>query len=879
MKLRILFLLVLAAMMPATSSANLDGAKFGAALGKAGYGPSAVRAVGNTINTINEMEAAGNYRAAAIASAGLVDELDKIAEVKRTKLYGDLVGRTGLLMHSAGLPSTALYYGLRDEEFRRLYFPKSDERVSAVVNLVVYYCTLRDFPKTREWIARGYELTRGRKKMRNYEAELRNNEALLCYYEGNYDEAIRIENMVLAESPTDLRQQNLLTFLKAAGRYDEAIDRQRAMVEACERTGDTGSMLYARRLNELAVALYDHGSKNMEEIISLSKSAESLYKANKRTLSAEYATLLDNLAIYHDRLGDTKSAIAYGERAKNIIKELGANATFYLVTRNSKQLAALHFKKGDFTAASAEAMRYCAVDMDNTVYTMIASKKDARDAVWKGNANWYLNFLPLLALKAGDDEASALAYNALLLGKGILLNAEKSTAAYAESGGETTRRLYARWEAAKKAASEAHTAEAMESTVREAHRVEQELMDALLHLPALRREYSHDWREIAEKIGIYEAAAEIAEVTLPDSSHCYVAAVITRFSKTPIIVQLASADELLDTYDISPTDPDLWNTTIGRITEAVPDATRIYFSPSGILHFVPLESLGGEGAPALVRLSSTRELLSERHEPLPPTRAALFGGIDYATAVPAQPAATQKGDRDYVSGMRSLREGAFVLDSLPGTRREVNVIADILGSARATVFTDDNATEAAVGAAAASGINTLHISTHGFYCTPADVAAAGWSAMQANGGNAGADEALYRTGLFMAGASRALTPDATADPANDGILTAAEIAAMPLAGLDLIVLSACETGLGDIGGDGVFGLQRGLKKAGAGAVMMSLWKVADDATSELMTEFYRRLASGATPQAALAAAKAAVRARPEWSDPYFWAPFVLLDAE
>ncbi|MDE6487567.1 MAG: CHAT domain-containing protein [Muribaculaceae bacterium] len=878
MKLRILFLLVLASIMP-TASANLDGMKFGAALGKAGYGPSAVRDVANSISTICEMEAAGNYRSAAMASAALVGELDKIAEVKDTKVYGDLLRKTGLLMHSAGLPSSALYYGLRDEEFRRLHFPKSDERVHAVVNLVVYYCTLRDFPKTREWIACGYELTRGRKKMRDSEAELLNNEALLCYHEGDFDEAIRLENMALAVSPTDLRQQNLLTFLKAAGRYGEVIDKQRAMAEACESAGYTGGMQYARRLNELAVALYDNGSHDMDEIISLSKRAESLYKANKQTLSAEYATLLGNIAFYHDRRDDTKSAIAYALRAKNIIDELADNATSYLVTHNSKQLAALHFKNGDYPAAAAEAMRYCAVDMGNTVYTMIASTKEARDAVWKSNSNWYLNFLPLLALKAGDGEASALAYDALLLGKGILLNAEKSTAAYAESGGKTTRRLYARWEAAKKAASEAYTAEDLEKTEREAKRSEQELMDSLLHLPAIRREYSHDWREIAERLGEGEAAVEMAEVTLPDSSRCFVAAAITRGCTAPAMVQLASADELLDTYDISPADPKLWTMTIGRITEAVPDAARIYFSPSGILHFVPLESLGGEGAPELVRLSSTRELLRDRRGTLPATRAALFGGIDYTTSTDADAPATQKSSRDYASRVRSLREGAFVLDSLPGTRREVNMIADILGNARTTVFTDDNATETAVSAAAASDINTMHISTHGFYCTPSDVAAAGWSAMQANGSNTGADEALYRTGLFMAGAAQALTSDATADPANDGILTAAEIAGMQLGNLDLIVLSACETGLGDITGDGVFGLQRGLKKAGAGAVMMSLWKVADDATSVLMAEFYRRLASGTKPQAALAAAKSAVRAHPDWSDPYFWAPFVLLDAE
>lgn len=79
---------------------------------------------------------------------------------------------------------------------------------------------------------------------------------------------------------------------------------------------------------------------------------------------------------------------------------------------------------------------------------------------------------------------------------------------------------------------------------------------------------------------------------------------------------------------------------------------------------------------------------------------------------------------------------------------------------------------------------------------------------------------------------------------NDGILLAKEIADMDLNGLDLIVLSACQTGLGDISGEGVFGLQRGFKKAGANTLLMSLWKVDDKATKLLMSRFYSNLIAG-----------------------------------
>ena len=94
---------------------------------------------------------------------------------------------------------------------------------------------------------------------------------------------------------------------------------------------------------------------------------------------------------------------------------------------------------------------------------------------------------------------------------------------------------------------------------------------------------------------------------------------------------------------------------------------------------------------------------------------------------------------------------------------------------------------------------------------------------------------------------------------EDGVLTAQEISVLDFSGLDLLVLSACQTGLGEIKGDGVFGLQRGFKKAGAQTIMMSLWKVDDVATQMLMTEFYKGLTSGLSKQEAFLNAQKTVR--------------------
>jgi CHAT domain-containing protein len=132
----------------------------------------------------------------------------------------------------------------------------------------------------------------------------------------------------------------------------------------------------------------------------------------------------------------------------------------------------------------------------------------------------------------------------------------------------------------------------------------------------------------------------------------------------------------------------------------------------------------------------------------------------------------------------------------------------------------------------------------------------------------------------MAGANHILEGEELPNNVEDGILTAKEIADVDLRGLDLVVLSACQTGLGDISqGEGVFGLQRGFKKAGAKTILMSLWKVNDDATQILMTQFYKNWLSGQSKRQALLSAQKHLREVDGgiYNEPKYWAAFILLD--
>jgi CHAT domain-containing protein len=135
------------------------------------------------------------------------------------------------------------------------------------------------------------------------------------------------------------------------------------------------------------------------------------------------------------------------------------------------------------------------------------------------------------------------------------------------------------------------------------------------------------------------------------------------------------------------------------------------------------------------------------------------------------------------------------------------------------------------------------------------------------------------SGLLFAGANSALSPRRNAEipeGADDGILTAKEISRLDFQGLDMVILSACQTGLGAITGEGVFGLQRGFKKAGAQTIIMSLWSVADESTELLMTEFFKNLTAGQSKRAAFLTAVQTVREK--YPNPLYWAAFVMVDA-
>jgi CHAT domain-containing protein len=215
---------------------------------------------------------------------------------------------------------------------------------------------------------------------------------------------------------------------------------------------------------------------------------------------------------------------------------------------------------------------------------------------------------------------------------------------------------------------------------------------------------------------------------------------------------------------------------------------------------------------------------------------------------------------------------------LPGTRQEAEAIQRLIPQAQ--LFLGPEATKQRLLHLPPPGI--LHLATHGFFLedAPAPTSSRGVAHFGALGEDTAASrppDPLLRSGLLFAGAS-APTPSNSSSPPpspENALATALELAGLDLWGTQLVVLSACDTGRGNVTiGQGVYGLRRAFLVAGAETVVTSLWKVDDKTTSTLMEAYYANLLAG---QGRAGALREAMRAlRQTWPHPHYWAPFIVL---
>jgi len=329
----------------------------------------------------------------------------------------------------------------------------------------------------------------------------------------------------------------------------------------------------------------------------------------------------------------------------------------------------------------------------------------------------------------------------------------------------------------------------------------------------------------------------------------------------------------------------------------LPNATRVFVVPDGALHLVSLAALPTaassylvETGPVIHYLSAERDLVQAEGDPLTGHGLLALGdpAFDESSVAGASEAAF-RGTRSGCPDFQSVR-----FESLPASMKEVDAVVALWNQAQggrpkvplrnpmlpagALRLTGAAASESAFKAQAA-GRRILHIATHGFFldghCAsspdPSGKSTAASSARVVR------QNPLVLSGLILAGANHR---NATAPDQEDGVLTAEEVAALDLNGVEWAVLSGCDTGVGEgRAGEGVFGLRRAFQAAGARTVIMTLWPVEDQTTRQWMTTLYRarltrKLSTATAVREAGLALLGGRRTRGLSTHPFYWAAFV-----
>ncbi|MEE4662227.1 MAG: CHAT domain-containing protein, partial [Halieaceae bacterium] len=315
------------------------------------------------------------------------------------------------------------------------------------------------------------------------------------------------------------------------------------------------------------------------------------------------------------------------------------------------------------------------------------------------------------------------------------------------------------------------------------------------------------------------------------------------------------------------------------------DTDHLLISPDGQLNRLPFEALQTEtGGEYLVQqyqisyLNSGRDLLKFGVVAPSANPGVILADPDYQIADEtlqlAQAQTRSSGDSRRSTDLSQLQFGR-----LPGTAAEAAAIQPLLPNA--TVLLEAEATENVLKQVEAPRI--LHIATHGFFLedierAPSDtsrglgvVAHDGTRPPAPNRPRVAVENPLLRSGLALAGFNT------RSSGSEDGVLTALEASNLNLFGTQLVVLSACKTGVGDIAnGEGVYGLRRAFALAGAESQLMSLWQVDDFGTQSLMARYYEKLTAGMGRSEALREVQLEmIEAGGEYSHPFYWSAFIL----
>lgn len=697
-----------------------------------------------------------------------------------------------------------------------------DKAIGLYKKILDYYSKQSTAEARREEAECYYDMGNSYSGMRDYQKAKECFGKTVAYYEANDSDNEKYPKSLV-------KLANAEKFNKD---YDISIDHYKKAMEIFDRKGDADN--YNSAANSLKLCYFYAGKKDSVDTMSEKANAMRNEKLD-RIINEEKS----NLSLYRNSLGQ----LAYTDA-------LAVIAGSYLL-------------KKDYDSTMIYYQKYIQNIREVVRNEFRLQSESERMAFWQ---NELKNMMPiqdfLVSLqesgKIVPKELGSLLYDVELLSKGILLKSAVEFDKVLEyEGDEELKDIYMQTKANEKEIAGLRKSVPSQQVIDKIVSLTQKNQEMTLKLYRECSEFadftdyiSYDWKDVQSKMKDSDVAIEFAEINASvfDKENSMMAFVLTRDMAYPEIVRICSLEDVktMETdVNLFASDKELvW----GALARYLKDKHRIFFSADGGFNRVGIEYLSYEGRPLseqfeVYRLSSTKELCMNRNVP-ELVSAVLFGDINYNDGSFPDAGAVATGSDDM-----------NMFADLTGTKKEIDGISQILKSnhlGKIDVYTDTAASKLSFTRLSDTGVNLLHIATHGVYKDVNNISDA---------------ESMANSQLAFAGANLS----------NAGMVTAAEVATMNLRKCDLVVLSACETGLGKLGGDGVFGLQRGFKNSGVHTLLMSLKEVYDESTAQLMNSFYRNMINGMSKREALINAQRELRQN-GYDDSKYWASFILLDA-
>lgn len=796
--------------------------------------------------------------------------------INYSKVHADL----GLLYATMGRYNSAEYYTTEALTIREQTLGKNSKAyATSLNNIAVLYQEMARFNESEQYFEQALTTVKTQYGDASQEyAIVLNNHAILLAEIGRVDQAVTklntaifiLDNLKTKGTLTRNKvgfQSNLALLYQQTQKFTEA----EAIYLKLEKSLGSKDPFYAGVLNNLAL-LYIQMNQ-LDKVEGYLKRSADVYKERFGAQNPNYAKALNDLGNFYRMQG------RYAEAEQKLNESLAIRATALDTNhpdyvKSQEDLAILYWKKGDLAKADASykiAMDK-SLDFINRYFPpMSEAEKTKYWEVLQPRFQRYYNYC--LEASATNPAVLQTLFDYQIATKGLLLNStNKIKKAILASGNAELIKDYLAWLDKKETLARYYSLSKedlanqkidLAGLEKEANDMERSLSQ---RSSAFSQGYSAEqvtYTKIAAVLADQDAVIEFIRIRAFDKDFTadskYAALVLTK-GAAPKLIVLDNGNQLETRYakfyrnaiQQRSEDNYSYDQFWAKLDPALTGKKNLYISADGVYNQLSLSTLKKPGGDYLlnrfdlVLVGNARDVIS----------------LKTAKTTPSNKNAFLLGFPDY---------GGDAVATLPGTKVEVESIARLLktGGYQPVSYQQKTATEATIKSL--KGQSVVHIATHGYFQPDVEQVTAG--VHQENAKN----NPLLRSGLLLAGASPTLKGEVLPNlESNDnGVLTAYEAMNLALDGTDLIVLSACETGLGDVrAGEGVYGLQRAFLVAGAKAMVMSLWKVDDAATQLLMTNFYTNLTKGMPKAKAFKQAQLQLMAK--YKEPYYWGAFVMM---